>query len=95
MGKCPDGYEIDRIDNTKGYSKENCRWSTREMNQYNRSKSKNNLSQLPKGVRYNKKLCKFSSQICINYVSYHLGVFLTKEEASEAYNKVAKKWYGF
>jgi hypothetical protein len=95
MGKCPDGYEIDRVDNTKGYCKENCRWSTREMNQYNRGKFRNNLSQLPKGVRYNKRLCKFTSQICINHVSYHLGVFLTKEDAGEAYEKVAKEWYGF
>lgn len=36
MGKCPDGYQIDRIDNDKGYSKENCRWTTRTINSRNR-----------------------------------------------------------
>lgn len=28
MGRCPIGCSIDRIDNNKGYCKENCKWST-------------------------------------------------------------------
>ena len=30
MGERPDGMSIDRIDGTKGYSADNCRWATRE-----------------------------------------------------------------
>jgi hypothetical protein len=36
MGEQPEGLQIDRIDNNKGYSKENCRWTTSSVNQKNR-----------------------------------------------------------
>lgn len=36
MNECPEGYEIDRIDNNQGYSKENCRWTTKKINSRNR-----------------------------------------------------------
>lgn len=39
MGICPEGYQIDRIDNTKGYSKDNCRWVSPKENMANRSNS--------------------------------------------------------
>lgn len=39
MGDCPNGYQIDRIDNTKGYYKENCRWVDPRQNMINRSVS--------------------------------------------------------
>lgn len=37
MGEHPgDGYSIDRIDNDKGYYKENCRWATKDEQVENR-----------------------------------------------------------
>lgn len=36
MGECPEGLQLDRKDNDLGYSKENCRWATKSVNQRNK-----------------------------------------------------------
>lgn len=41
MGGCPEGLTLDRTDNTKGYSPNNCRWATMQEQQRNRG---NNVS---------------------------------------------------
>lgn len=39
MGERPDGTSIERVDNNKGYSKDNCIWATREQQQSNKRTS--------------------------------------------------------
>lgn len=39
MGPCPPKMSLDRIDNSKGYSKENCKWATRSEQSTNTRKS--------------------------------------------------------
>lgn len=41
MGEAPIGYQIDRINNNKGYYKENCHWTNSKTN--NRNKRNNHL----------------------------------------------------
>lgn len=36
MGDCPKGMQLDRIDNSVGYCKQNCRWTTSRINNNNR-----------------------------------------------------------
>ncbi len=38
MGECPDGMTVDRVDNSKGYERGNCRWAT-SVEQANNRKS--------------------------------------------------------
>ncbi|MDU0485545.1 hypothetical protein [Staphylococcus haemolyticus] len=78
------GLEIDRIDNNKGYSPENCRWVTHSENMLNRNGFKNTTG-FP-GVR--KQCNKYHGRFQKNKKNYQTKPFNTPEEAYEELQKL-------
>lgn len=76
MGLKPLGHQIDRIDNNKGYSKENCRWVTNKINCRNRRTTKltmekaNTIRQIKaKNPKITQKELAATYDVCIATIS--------------------------
>lgn len=78
-----EGYSIDRIDNNKGYSPENCRWVDKTTQVINRRLMKNNTSGYV-GVGWDKSKNKWMAKVRIAPKLINIGGFNTIEEAVQA-----------
>ena len=75
MGDKPKGKSIDRVDNNKGYSASNCKWSTpEEQNQNKRGWSKETTSRY-KGVSYRGDRGHYRGIITFNNKLFYVGSF--------------------
>ena len=83
------GLSLDRKDNDKGYSKDNCRWVEDVVQKRNTRKLKQQNMTGYRGVsiieRKNKTV--FRAKIKVNNISIHLGYFTDKIDAAKAYDK--------
>lgn len=81
-----DSLTLDRIDNSKGYSPENCRWVTILVQRQNQKVLKKTNTSGYRGVCYDKSRKKWISQIMDNTITHHLGRYEKLIDAVNAYN---------
>lgn len=93
MGERPEGCTIDRIDNSAGYSRNNCEWVRHSMQVRNRNKYKNKTSKY-KGVCFDSKRNKWRANIRIKGRQTYLGEFEAEDQAYEAYCEAYEKESG-
>ena len=82
-----EGLTVDRIDVNKNYDKENCRWTTKNIQSRNTRKIISTNKSGYRGVSYFKLTNKWVAKIGVNFKLIHIGTFNTAIEAAKAYDK--------
>lgn len=86
-----DELELDRSDNSKGYSKDNCCWTDRSNNCHNRRKRKGSEVQSIGVCMHGDK---FRASLQKDGVNVYRKTFTTEQEAAKAYDDVSEQIYG-
>ena len=92
MGDCPDGLSIERVENSKGYFPENCKWATQTEQQRNKRAQRRSLTGF-NGVIIDKKTSKYKVSIMAEYKTYNLGTFSILADAIKAREQGEKKYW--
>lgn len=88
------GLELDRRDNDKGYSPDNCRWATRGQQMANIGKRRDAKTSKYKGVSWHAGSSKWRAQIGHMGKTLHIGQFDSEAEAARAYDRKSRELFG-
>lgn len=86
-----DDLTIDREDNNNSYSKENCRWVDRSIQNHNKRKKIGCKSEYVGVVHVNDK---WHARIKSEGKNVHIGTYVIEIEAAKAYDDASEKIYG-
>ena len=93
MGERPSpNHSLERVDNNKGYSPENCIWADKTIQARNQRTSKRNTTGV-RGVQWDKDKQKYRATITVNGKKKYLGLFETLEEATEIRKKAEEIYW--
>lgn len=81
-----DELTLDRVNIDLGYSPENCRWVTRDIQAQNKRCIQTNNTSGFRGVVWNEQNSKWRATISVNSKRISLGLFKLAEDAAKAYN---------
>jgi hypothetical protein len=86
-GYAPD-LTLERIDNDKGYSPENCKWAT----QHEQSMNKSHLPSRTGYVGVRKRGNRYTAEVYRHMNYFYVGLFKTPEEAHNARNEFLRRY---
>ena len=94
MGLKPNGFTIERIDNDKDYSPDNCKWSSRAEQERNKRISSRNTTGIT-GVGWCSKSQKYRVRITLSgRKEINLGYFDNIEQATIVRKQAEQKYWG-